>query len=296
MVTPQEMIDRLGKHFGVHPGTRSLHARGVVCAGRFLPAPEAAILTRAEHMQGEVPVLARISNGSGDPGAPDRAPDVRGLAVSFELSDGTRTDILAQTAPRFPVRSPDAFIDLVEATERGLGMAWKLPLFLARNPRALPALRANAASLRPPASYADPTYYAIHAYRWLDAEGAGHWVRYVWKPCAEVGAARGAEDRREDDYLTRDLDGRLAGGQVSFDLELQIAGPDDDPHDPTSVWGNEDERVIAGRLEIDSFADGHDEILFDPMRLTDGIEPSEDPILHYRPGAYSVSYERRTGG
>jgi len=295
MITAQQAIDRLGEHFGVYPGMRALHARGVVCAGRFLPAPEAAALTRAEHMQHEVPVLARISNGSGDPRSPDRAPDVRGLAVSFELAAGSRTDILAQTAPRFPVRSPDAFVDLVEATERGLGMAWKLPLFLARNPRALPALRANAASLRPPASYADPTYYAIHAYRWLDGEGAGHWVRYVWKPCAEGGARRGGEDKREDDYLTRDLAARLADGQVRFDLELQVAGEGDDPHDPMSVWGNEGQRVIAGCLEIDAFADGHDEILFDPMRLTDGIEPSEDPILHFRPGAYSVSYERRTG-
>jgi len=296
MITAQEAIDRLGEHFGVYPGTRTLHARGVVCAGRFLPAPEAARLTRAEHMQGEVPVLARISNGSGDPRSPDRAPDVRGLAVSFELSDGSRTDILAQTAPRFPVRSPDAFIELVEATERGLGMAWRLPLFLARNPRAVPALRANAAALRPPASYADPTYYAIHAYRWLDAEGVGHWVRYVWKPCIDDGAERDRERDRADDYLTRDLEACLADGPVRFDLELEVAGDGDDPHDPTSVWENGEGRVVAGCLEIDSLAEGHDEILFDPMRLTDGIEPSEDPILHFRPAAYAVSYERRAGG
>jgi catalase len=295
MITPEEAIDRLGGHFGVFPGMRTLHARGVVCAGRFLPAPEAAALTRAEHMRQEVPVLARISNGSGDPRPPDRAPDVRGLAVSFELPDGSRTDILSQTAPRFPVRTPDAFVELVEATERGLGMAWKLPLFLARNPWALPALRANAAALRPPASYAEPSYYAIHAYRWIDAEGAGHWVRYVWRPCTGNGAERSPEQGREDDYLTRDLRERLADGPVRFDLELQIAGEGDDPHDPMSVWGSGDGRVIAGCLEIDSITEGHDEILFDPMRLTDGIEPSEDPILHFRPGAYAVSYERRTG-
>jgi hypothetical protein len=30
------------------------------------------------------------------------------------------------------------------------------------------------------------------------------------------------------------------------------------------------------------------------MRLTDGIEPSEDQILAARPKAYSVSIERRT--
>ena len=35
-------------------------------------------------------------------------------------------------------------------------------------------------------------------------------------------------------------------------------------------------------------------IVFDPMRLTDGIEPSDDPILAARPKTYSVSIERRT--
>jgi hypothetical protein len=29
------------------------------------------------------------------------------------------------------------------------------------------------------------------------------------------------------------------------------------------------------------------------MNLADGIEPSEDKILHFRPHAYSVSIERR---
>lgn len=32
------------------------------------------------------------------------------------------------------------------------------------------------------------------------------------------------------------------------------------------------------------------------MRLTAGIEPSDDPILNYRPKAYSVSFERRQAG
>jgi hypothetical protein len=35
-------------------------------------------------------------------------------------------------------------------------------------------------------------------------------------------------------------------------------------------------------------------LVFDPMRLTVGIEPSGDKILAARPGAYSVSIERRT--
>ena len=32
------------------------------------------------------------------------------------------------------------------------------------------------------------------------------------------------------------------------------------------------------------------------MRLVDGIEPSNDPVLRYRPAVYTLSHERRTGG
>lgn len=294
MITPAEMIDRIGARFGVHPGTRALHARGVICSGSFRPTPEAARLTRAAHLQSEVPVLARLSNGGGNPNVPDRAPDVRGLAVSFELGDGARTDIVAQSAPRFPVRTPEAFIDLIEATERRPAMAWRLPRFLARNPSALPALRANAAALSAPASYADASYYAVHAFRWSDDEGGSRWVRYVWKPGGDP-AGHPAAEQPERDYLSHELAERLPERPVCFDLELQIGAAGDDPHDPTSVWSGEGGRVLAGSLRLDAVADGHDGIIFDPMRLTDGIEPSEDAILHFRPRAYAEAYDRRTG-
>lgn len=36
-------------------------------------------------------------------------------------------------------------------------------------------------------------------------------------------------------------------------------------------------------------------LAFDPARVTPGIELTDDPILRFRPKAYSVSVERRTG-
>jgi catalase len=35
--------------------------------------------------------------------------------------------------------------------------------------------------------------------------------------------------------------------------------------------------------------------VFDPMRVTDGIEPSNDPVLRFRTLAYSASVKLRTG-
>jgi catalase len=55
--------------------------------------------------------------------------------------------------------------------------------------------------------------------------------------------------------------------------------------------------VTAGQLELTAISADQDaeceRQVFDPMRLTDGIEPSADPILNFRPLAYDVSIRRR---
>ena len=36
-------------------------------------------------------------------------------------------------------------------------------------------------------------------------------------------------------------------------------------------------------------------LVFDPARVTEGIELSQDQILNFRPRAYAVSVQRRSG-
>src|SRR5437773_751074 len=74
----EEAVRAMNERFGRHDGYRAAHAKGVLCRGTFVATPAAMRLTRALHMQGgEVPVTVRFSNGSGNPHAPDPAPDAR---------------------------------------------------------------------------------------------------------------------------------------------------------------------------------------------------------------------------
>lgn len=299
-VTPQQAVEAANETYGRHPGSRALHAKGTFLRGTFTATPQAAALTGAAHMQGEpVPVTVRVSNGAGDPDRPDFMPDVRGLAAKFELPDGSQTDVVAQTAPQFPFHTPDAFVEFIRAQAPGPAIAWRLPAYLARHPGMLGALRVNLPALRPPASYAACRYYAIHAYRFVDAEGGSRYVRYTWVP--EAGDSRlspRAARSRGPDYLQQEIRERIASRAVRFVLELQIAGPGDDVDDPASVWPAGRERVRAGSLELTELA-AHAEgdgrvIVFDPVRVTDGIELSDDPVLRFRPQAYSESVSRRS--
>ena len=132
--TPEQAMEKIHDRFGAHDGHRALHAKGIHCTGTFTPTPEAAKLTRAGHMNAAVSAKVRFSNGGGDPTVPDYAPDVRGLAVSFQLPDGSATDILAQTLPRFPFPDQEGFFAALAVSERNLGTLLKLPGFLAALP------------------------------------------------------------------------------------------------------------------------------------------------------------------
>jgi len=301
VITPKAAVDAINARFGRHEGVRALHARGTLCAGTFAATPQAAALTRAAHMSGEpVPVTVRFSNGSGDPADPDYAPDVRGMATKFYLPDGTRTDIVAQTAPRFPVRTPDAFIAFVRAMAPGPGQLVRLPLFLARHPETVRALPASAAAVKPPVSYATCRFYAIHSFRWLDADGGARWVRYRWLPEAGVASLSGKEAKaRGREYLQEELRERLAREPVRFVLEVQIAREGDRVNDPNAPWRDDRETVEAGTLELTALDTERerrgDVLVFDPVRVTDGIELSDDPVLRFRTDAYAESIERRSG-
>lgn len=298
MLTPEQALEGIYDRFGRHAGYRALHAKGTLTKGSFVATPAAAELTRAPHMQGDaVPVTARLSNGAGHPRSRDYEPDVRGLAVSFHLSDGERTDISAQTAPHFPNRSPDEFIAFLRASKPAPASLARFPFFVLTHPHILRGLPGNIAALRPPPSYASCRYYAIHAFKWSDANGGERFVRYRWLPeVEEPRLSPRTAKKLGRDYLQVDLAERLGRGPVRFRLEVQIAAEGDEVDDPTSEWPDDRERVIVGTLELSELDEAPDErepLVFDPMRVVDGIEPSDDPVLRFRPRAYSVSVDRR---
>lgn len=299
-----DAIDAVGALHGSHDGARATHAKGTLCAATFTATPQAAQLSRAGHLQG-TPVDARVrfSNGSGDPDAPDAALDGRGMAVTFTLPDGSATDIVALNLPAFFVRTPEDFVAFAIARrpdpETGQPDLAKVGPFLEAHPEALPAIQA-ALGTPTPASYLGSTYNALHAFRLVNDAGDGTWVRWTLEPDAPGDGLTPEEaSSRAPDYLQDDLAERLGAGPAGFTLIAVLAQDGDPLDDPTAVWPEDRERVAVGRLELTGLAfdreqDG-DILVFDPTRVVDGIECSDDPILHARSFAYSESVLRRTG-
>jgi catalase len=289
---------------GPHPGGRALHAKGTWARGTFTAGPAAARLSRAPHLQGDaIPALIRFSNASGDPQASDAERDGRGIAVKLRISEGLETDILATTSPAFVSRTPEDFLELMEARRpdpaTGQPDMERLGAYIAAHPEVMTA--AEAIQMREPlASFAAIRYFSPHAFALIAADESRTWVRWRLSPDLPEQRLPDEEARaRGRDHLHEDLAARLRSETIGFDFQLQLAADGDPLDDPTAVWPEERELVAAGRLEVseltdDPERDGHIDV-FDPTRLVDGIEPSDDPILHARSKAYSVSAYRRLG-
>jgi catalase len=299
-VTPDDAIEAIRGAGGAQPGCRALHAKGTLYHGRFTASPEAAGLSRAKHLDGSpVPALIRFSNGSGDPAQRDNVAGVRGMAVKLTLPDGSTTDVSTQTARLFVSSTPDGFVDLLKAMRPGVTMPLRMATYLITHPRLLGALPVLRDANRVPASYATVEYHGLHAFRWIAADGSTRFVRYHLFPVAGEEFLSGtAAKEKGADFLLHELNTRLAGGPVRFDFRVQIAGPNDSTVDPSAPWRST-ETVTVGDLEITGLETqrehGGDIVVFDPMRVTDGIEPSDDPVLRFRTYAYSASVKLRTG-
>ena len=290
---------------GPHPGFRSVHAKGTICEGTFTATPEAKQLSRAAHLQGDpIETTVRFSNASGHPRTPDADPLAgRGMAVKFHLPGGEATDIVSVPLVVFLARTPEDFLEMTRARmpdpETGQPDPEKLGTYLAEHPETGVALQKGLPKLAPTTSFGTSDYRALHAFCLVDADGGTHWGRYTWEP--EEGPEYLTDEQREaapGDYLQQEIRERLADGIARFTLEFTLANDGDPLEDPTVEWEGEHEVFELGELEVLRMIEDAETpdkpIVFDPMRLTDGIEPSDDPILAARPKAYSVSIERRT--
>ena len=299
-----ELVAMIHENFqGFHPGYRGVHAQGRYYAAMFKATPEAKKLSRAVHLQGQpVPVTVRHGiSASGNPWGPAVTPS---MAVKFYLPDGTVTDLIGITIPVFFGRTPDEVLEGLKTLKpdptTGKPDEKRVMQLLATRPWIANAYQL-AKAVPYPVSFAQTDFHAIHAFRFVNAADEGQYARYHWEPEVDAAGQRIEElQKQPPSYLFEELEARLRKAPVVFNLVLQLAEEGDPTEDPTAQWPDERHRVCIGRLKyvrpttVEEIGDPV--MLHDPTRLTDGIEPSDDPILAVRRGVYEVSVAHRTGG
>jgi len=295
------LLQQFDQMFGLHPGYRAAHAKGVMLAGTFTPSPGAQKLTRAPHiLRASTPVTARFSNSTGLPQIPDFAPDAnpRGFAIRFDLADHVHTDIVSHSIDGFPTHDGNEFLELLRAVAAsGPDAPSPKPIekFLGTHPAALAFVQAPKPF---PVSLAQETYFAVTAYAFTNAAGETRFGRYRIVPAlgnkflADAEVASLASNYHFDEIVTR-----VAKEPVRFKLVVQVAAPQDKTDDATVRWPESRDLIELGTVELneavrDSAAE-QKHIIFDPIPRVDGIEASADPLLELRAAIYLLSGRRR---
>jgi len=297
----QEILQQFDTIFGLHPGFRPAHAKGVLLKGTFTPTPAAASLTRAPHLnQKSTPVTARFSDSTGIPLVPDNDPNAnpRGCAFRFHLAERVHTDIIAHSTDGFPTRTGGEFLEFLRAlaaSDPSNLAGSPLEAFLGAHPKALAFVQAPKPA---PSSFAREAYFGITALRFTNKEGAIRYGRYRIVP--QAGADHldeAAAKAKSATFLFDELAQRITKGPVKFSIHVQLANDGDIVDDATEHWPEDRTVLDLGAVALtEPVAENEHEqqhIIFDPIPRVDGIDASNDPLLDLRAAVYLLSGRRR---
>lgn len=301
-VTPTQVIDAFEGTFGITSGERRNHTKGTCAIGEFVGSKNAAILSRSGLFSGStLPVIARFSLAGGNPNAPDTAKSPRGLALEFALSDGSIQHMTMLNTPIFGAENPQTFYDMLIAKTpdpiTGKPDPEKIKSFKASHPD----IKAQAhfmANNNPPSNYYNSAYYGIHTFKFISKDKQTTLIRWRFVPHdGEKQLSKAELKSLPANFLEQALIQRTEKSAVKWDMLITIGEPDDVQDNPTIAWPKNRKEIKAGTLTIYKAMTQKgaqcENINFDPLILSDGIEATKDPILLFRSPSYAISFSKR---
>jgi catalase len=302
-VNAPQMIQAFEGTFGAHQGQRRNHIKGTCASGEFVGTSDAAALSRSPLFTGKpIPVVARFSLGGGNPDVPDAAPAPRGMGLEFRIPGGSIQHITMIDLPIFGAMTPASFRDALVAAKpdpkTGQPDPEKLKAYAASHPDSM-ALSKYTSGHTPTANYYQTTYFSVHTFKFIDAKGAEHPVRWRFVPRDGTKEMTAAEMKAAPhDFLEKNLIARTSKGPALWDMIVYVGEPGDPQDNPTLAWPETRKHFTAGTLSIKQATPQQkgqacEPINFDPLVMADGIAPTNDPILLFRSPAYAVSFAKR---
>lgn len=290
-LTGRSFIDLFETTGGKFVGYRRNHAKALAVSGRFESNGAGAEVSSASvFVKGVHPVVGRFSVGGQNPHQADTGSG-QALALEFSLPGGQQWRTAMAAAPVFMAPTPEMFFGLLVARSSGKDAT---AAFLRDNPPAAAAQKLIEAGPKA-LSFEAATYNSLNTFVLVNKDGARRPVR--WRVAPDGETDRGALNNGPN-WMFRTLASTLRGGELRFNLLLQLGVPGEDPtHDPSVPWPSERGYVNVGTLVLGhAIAQEQERIRdtnFDPTVLPNGIEISDDPILAARAAVYAESFRRR---
>lgn len=301
---------------------RVVHARGYGMHGYFETLEAIPELTKADIFQrvGEkTPLFCRLSTVAGNKGSFDIARDVRGFAVKFYTKEGN-WDLVGNNIPVFFIQDAIKFPDLVhavkQAPDRDFPQAqtahdnfWD---FISLMPESMHMVMWIMSDRAIPRSLRFMEGFGVHSFRFVNAEGKSHFVKFHWKPKLGMQSVIWNEavkiNGADPDYHRRDMWNAIQSGDFpEWHLGIQVFDEewadkfDFDILDSTKIIPEELLPVrIIGRMVLDRMPDNFfaetEQVAFCTQNIVPGIDFSDDPLLQGRNFSYLDTQIKRLGG
>jgi catalase len=315
LLQDSHLVEKLQRFDRERIPERVVHARGTGIFGEFVPTADLSSLTTAKVFAPgtKTPVFVRFSTVMGYRGSPEQARDPRGFAVKFYTQQGN-WDIVGINWPIFFIRDAIKFPDFVHANKpsavTGVQDANLAFDFFAHTPEATNMLTHLYTDEGMPNSYRHMDGFGVHAFKFVNAKGEVHYVKFHWKSRQGIAGLRPQEIAqsigKDWNLMSDDLYNAVkARDNPQWDLYIQVLSPKDldkydfDPLDDTKVWPAAIPEQKVGTMTLnripDNYFESTEESAFAPSRLVPGIEPSEDRMLQGRLFSYADTQMYRLG-
>ncbi len=301
---------------------RVVHARGSAAHGVFKPYKSMVQYTSAGFLQDpdiETPVFVRFSTVAGGAGSADTVRDVRGFSVKFYTQEGNY-DLVGNNIPVFFIQDAIKFPDLIHAVKpephNGMPQAasahdtfWDFATLMPESTHMLMWAMSDRAI---PRSLRMMEGFGIHAFRFINAQGVSHFVKFHWKPKLGVHSLAWDEAQKlagkDADFHRRDLWEAIDSGNFpEWELGVQIVDEGKEAElgfdilDPTKLIPESQVPVqLIGKMTLnrnpDNFFAETEQVAFHPGHLVPGIDFSNDPLLQGRLFSYTDTQLSRLGG
>lgn len=301
---------------------RVVHARGEAAHGYFEVYKSMSQFTSADFLQDpsvKTPVFVRFSTVAGSRGSADTVRDVRGFAVKFYTREGNY-DLVGNNIPVFFIQDAIKFPDLIHAVKpephhempqaaSAHDTFWDFASLMPETTHMLMWIMSDRAI---PRSLRMMEGFGVHSFRFVNAHGESHFVKFHWKPKLGIHGLAWDEAQKiagkDPDFHRRDLWEAIERGDFpEWELGVQMI-PQDKEHslpfdllDPTKLIPEEMVPVQRiGRLVLnrnpDNFFAETEQVAFHPGHLVPGIDFTNDPLLQGRLFSYTDTQLSRLGG
>ncbi|MFC4558226.1 catalase [Virgibacillus kekensis] len=301
---------------------RIVHARGVGVHGEFEAYESMEEYTKADFLSKKgkkTPVFVRFSTVQGSRGSADVPRDARGFATKFYTEEGNY-DLVGNNMPVFFIQDGIKFPDFVHAVKpephndvpqaaTAHDTFWD---FVANNQESAHMVMWAMSDRAIPRSLRMMEGFGVHTFRFVNAEGKSHFVKFHWKPVLGTHSVVWDEAQKlngkNPDFHRVDLYEAIENGDYpEFELGVQIIPEEEefrfdfDILDPTKIWPEEDVPVkLIGKMtlnrNVDNFFAETEQVAFHPGHVVPGIDFSNDPLLQGRLFSYTDTQLIRLGG